>query len=253
VPTTTIPYPPLEYRQMVSPIVEEDYYDNPDGSMIWGPLAFPPLSGGEAYRRILDFGCGCGREARRLALQTNPPERYTGIDINTEMIDWCKKNLKLPGFEFFHHDVWNFKYAPDNSKNRVLPISQHGRGFTLIEANSVFTHLMEDQSRYYLKEMAGMLTPNGIVRTSWFLINKKGFPMMNEKLNTVFVDEEDPTFAVFYDWHAFVSMIHELGYKIIGIEWAQMLGFHNIIYFARGEGFKDVSNVTPPGDCVLGF
>lgn len=251
--TTTLPLPPLEYRRLVSPIVDESYYDNPDGSYIWGPLDIPPLQAGEAYRKVFDFGCGCGREARRLLLQHHKPQRYVGLDINPGMIDWCRKNLSQPGFEFFHHDVWNVNYAPNNTKNRVLPIRQLGTDFTLIEANSVFTHLHEDQSKFYLDQMRSMLAPQGIIRATWFLFNKKAFPVMADDQNTIFVSEHDTTQAVYYDWNAFVRTVHELGYKVIRIDWAQMLGFHNIICLGRQESFSDISDVTPPGASVLGF
>ena len=251
--TASLPFPPTEYRRLVSPIVDDSYYDNPDGSNIWGPLDVPPLQAGEAYRRIFDFGCGCGREARRLLLQNNQPEKYVGVDINRPMIEWCQENLKAPGFSFFHHDVWNVNYAPENTKNRVLPIRHFGSDFTLIEANSVFTHLQEDQTKFYLEQMRSMLSPNGIIRATWFLFNKKAFPMMADNQNTIFVNEFDPTQAVYYDWNSFVNMVHVLGYKILRIDWAQMLGFHNIICLGAGDEFQDVSNVTPPGTSVLGF
>jgi SAM-dependent methyltransferase len=238
---------------MVGPIVEDNYYDNPDGSYIWGPLDIPPLRTGEAYRRIFDFGCGCGREERRLLLQKDRPEKIVGLDINPEMIEWCQRNLAGPGVSFFHHDVYSCTYAPKNRKNRVLPISELGSDFTLIEANSVFTHLHEDQSTFYLDQMRSMLAPTGIIRATWFLFNKKAFPMMGDSLNTIFINEADPTNAVYYDWKAFVTMVHKLGYKVVDIKWAQMLGFHNIICLGRSDSFSDVSNMIPPGTSVLGY
>jgi len=243
----------LALRQRVGPIVDDSYYDNPLGSSIWGPLDIPPLKAGEAYRRVLDFGCGCGREVRRLLIQKNKPEKIVGLDINPEMIEWCQNNLAGPGVSFFHHDAWHATLGPKNHKNRVLPIRYLGSDFTLIEANAVFTHLLEDQSKFYLDQMSGMLTPTGIIRATWFLFNKKAFPMMGHNLNTIFVNDADPSYAVYYDWRAFVSMVHKLGYRIVDIKWAQMLGFHNIICLGRSDRFLDISNMTPPGTSVLGY
>jgi hypothetical protein len=43
-----------------------------------------------------------------------------------------------------------------------------------------------------------------------------------------FVNEVvDTTSAVYYDWNYFVKMTGELGYRIVRLDWATILGFHN--------------------------
>lgn len=252
---TTLARPPLEYRALVSPVTDDSYYDNPTGDYIWGPLNIGPLQSGEAYRKVLDFGCGCGREVRRLLLQKNPPEEIVGIDISRKMINWCIDNLGKPGsVTFHHHDVWNPWYAPDNTRDsRMQPIRHAGSGFTLIEANSVFTHILQEESAFYLEQMTEMLAPKGMIRGTWFFINKKAFPMMSESQNTVFVNEADPTSAVYYDWNYFVSLTRGLGYRIAHVDWTAMLGFHNVVYLARDPSFPDQQHLMPPGTSCLGF
>ncbi|MFY9725937.1 MAG: class I SAM-dependent methyltransferase [Bryobacteraceae bacterium] len=252
-PGVNIPLPPLSLRGLVSPITDDSYYDNATGDYIWGPLDLGPLAPGQAYRRVVDFGCGCGREARRLLLQRDPPESYVGIDINREMIAWCRKNLRHKGFSFYHHDVWNVRWAPDNSKNRHLPIAHLSSGATLIEANSVFTHLHDDQARFYLEQMRLMLDPDGIIRGTWFFFNQKCFPAMTEDQHTIFVSEADTTAAVYYDWSYFVSMTRRIGFRIVRTEWSPILGFHNSIYMAKSDRFADLGDTVPPGTSVLGF
>lgn len=248
-----LPFPPLEDRGWVSPITDESYYDNPSGELIWGPLDIPPLAAGEAYRKILDFGCGCGREVRRLMMQDRPPEEIVGVDINRRMIDWCEGHLARPGVSFQHHDVWNLRYGPDNNRNRVMPLTPAGSGFSLIEANSVFTHLMADQGVYYLAEMSSMLAPLGLIRATWFFVNKKAFPMMSEQQNTVLIDERDPSEAVYYDWEFFVRTTKRLGYKIVKIDWSAQLGFHNMVYLGRDDRFRELHFEAPPARSCLGF
>ncbi len=243
----------MEFRRLVSPIVDDSYYDNPTGDYIWGTLELGPLAAGQAYQRVLDFGCGCGREARRLLLQRTPPASYVAVDINRAMIKWCQDNLASSTYNFRHHDVWNPNYAPENSMNRTLPITPLGSGYTLIEANSVFTHLHDDQAQFYLQQMYSMLAPTGIIRATWFLFNKTAFPMMADIQNTIFVNEFDTTQAVYYDWRYFCRLTSTLGYRIVKIDWAQMLGFHNIIILAKSNQFSDVGDIVPPGTSVLGF
>ncbi len=201
--TTNLPFPPLALRRLVSPIVDDSYYDNPTGDYVLGPLDIGPLAPGQAYQRVLDFGCGCGRDARRFLLQRNRPKSYVGLDIHRPMIQWCQENLSLDGFSFVHHDVWSPGYGLDNSRHRYLPLTPLGSHFTLIHANSVFTHLHEDQAAFYLREMCSMLAPTGIIHATWFFFNKKWFPMMEENQNTIFVNEHDATQAVYYDWYYF--------------------------------------------------
>jgi hypothetical protein len=156
-----LPFPPEKFRKLVGPI-ELDHYDNPNRSFIFGDLAIGPLEAGEAYNRVFDFGCGCGRNARQLF---------------REMIEWCKSNLTLPNIDvnFYHHDVWSLTYAPENSKNPMQPINQYGKDFTLINAHSVFTHLYETQTIFYLKQFLGMLSNHGIIRSTWFFFNRDWF------------------------------------------------------------------------------
>jgi SAM-dependent methyltransferase len=252
-PSVTLPFPPQSFRGLVSPVIEDSYYDNPTGDYVWGSLDIGHLKPGQVYERVFDFGCGCGREARRLLLQRDRPKTYVGMDINRSMINWCQENLTCDGFSFHHHDVWNPNYAPDNSRNRHLPIVQMGSGFTLIEANSVFTHLHDDQTQFYLQQMRSMLSQSGVIRATWFLFNKKCFPMMGDHQNTIFIDEFDTTQAVYYDWLYFVRMTRSLGYRIINIDWAPILGFHNMIYLAQDNRFADLGDCNPPGQSVLGF
>ena len=234
-------------------MVDDDYYDNPTGDYIFGPLDLGPLSPGQAYERVLDFGCGPGRDARRLLLQRRPPKSYVGVDINRPMIQWCQENLARDGFSFVHHDVWSPTYGTENSKNRYLPLTPVGSDFTLIHANSVFTHLHEDQAEFYLREMRSMLAPTGIIHATWFFFNKKWFPMMAEQQNTLLVNEHDTTQAVYYDWYYFRNLAKSLGLRIAEVKWTKVLGFHNIVILAKDDRFPDFGDKAIPPSSVVGF
>jgi SAM-dependent methyltransferase len=252
--TTSLPIPPIEIRRLAGPTDPRDF-DNPDGRLLWGDLVYGPLKPGEAYQHIFDFGCGCGRNARQFLLQHQPPIRYVGIDISRAMIEWCQKNLRRPGVQFFHHDVWspNPAYAPDNSPNEYLPLRHCGEDFTLINAHSVFTHLLERQTRFYLKELRSMLAENGLFRTTWFFFNKAWFPVLNPDQHCLYVNGSDPTQAVYYDWDFFKSLCQEIGLKIIDASWTRINGYQSVILLARGEAFEDKSETIKPPETILGF
>lgn len=256
VPAVPLPIPPIELRRLVGPTHPRDF-DNPDGRLIFGDLAYGPLSPGEAYRDVFDFGCGCGRNARQLLLQDQAPARYVGVDISRTMIDWCKANLGRQGVEvgFFHHDVWspNPAYESLGSKNKTLPLRQYGTGFTLINAHSVFTHLLESQARFYLEELRFMLADNGLFRTTWFLFNRSWFPILNPDQHCLYVNASDPTQAVYYDWHFLMGLFQELGLKLIDAEWAEISGHQNALLLGKGDAFEDKSDTVEPSHRVLGF
>jgi len=44
------------------------------------------------YKKVLDFGCGCGRLARMFK---NWPHELYGCDIDTRHVDWINENLKF--------------------------------------------------------------------------------------------------------------------------------------------------------------
>lgn len=174
---------------------DEALFDNPTG----GPV-FPDL-GPDRYPTVLDFGCGCGRIARQLIQQRPRPERYVGIDLHAGMIRWCQDNLapRAPGFEFHHHDVFYPAFNPGVNKPRSASLPFGDGDFSLVVAHSVFTHLTQSQTDAYLAELARVLAPGGVLRTTWFLFDKLEFPMMQTQQNTLFINEDDIRNAVIYD------------------------------------------------------
>jgi SAM-dependent methyltransferase len=170
-------------------------FDNPSGRPVFAdidPARFPS---------VLDFGCGCGRIARKLIQQQPQPERYVGLDLHRGMIDWCNENLApfAPSFEFHHHDVFYEAFNPGKNKPLSAPLPFPDDEFSLVVANSVFTHLTQPQAESYLAEMSRVLAPGGALLTTWFLFDKRDFPMMQPEQNTLFVNELDVRNAVIYD------------------------------------------------------
>jgi SAM-dependent methyltransferase len=102
----------------------------------------------EAFRRILDFGCGCGRVARHWAAL---PVEICGTDLHPGAIVWCQRNL--PFGRFFVNDI-----------SPALPFEE-GR-FNLVYALSVFTHLPSALQRPWLLELLRVTAPGGYLLIS---------------------------------------------------------------------------------------
>lgn len=93
----------------------------------------------------LDWGVGCGRLARHLALSLG--SRFHGCDIDADNVAWCSANL--PGV-----------YAPSRLDGK-LPYPDNS--FDLIYGVSVFTHLRQKWESHWLQELHRVLRPGGIL------------------------------------------------------------------------------------------
>lgn len=99
----------------------------------------------EAFRDVLDWGCGCGRMLRYFS--NEPEKNVVGVDIDPVNISWCKANL--PQFAFATIDA-----------HQPLPFSDGS--FDLIYGNSVFTHLRPTDQDFWLGEINRVLKADGI-------------------------------------------------------------------------------------------
>ena len=225
----TLPIPPEDMRAMVGPR-DPDVFDNPTGAPIYEDYELPDA----AYDAVFDFGCGCGRQARQLLQQTPRPRRYVGIDPHRPMIEWCRANLSPvdPAFQFFHHDVYSPSYARENALRLAAPFPVEDHSFSLVLAHSVFTHLYQAQSDYYLHEVARILRPGGVAFTSWFFFDPRSFPFLPADRFCLFINEAAFSQAVIYDREWVVEAVRRAGLCVTraappavpGHQWTVFLG-----------------------------
>ncbi|MCL4813520.1 MAG: class I SAM-dependent methyltransferase [Vicinamibacteraceae bacterium] len=206
---------------------------------------------------MLDFGCGCGRQARQLLCQSTPPQEYLGLDKDAELIEWCQANLASfhQGFSFRHHAVGTPRTgaspSPDQPRVRRFPAA--GDHYTLVNAHSVFTHLLADQTLFYLEECARVMTARALFCSTWFLFDARWFAAANPSTISLHVSGDDPTAAVYYDWTWLRQTLRRVGLRIVRVGWTKVPGFQNTIWMARGEQFPDLADGLTPPDTVLGF
>jgi SAM-dependent methyltransferase len=215
-----IPIPPVEMRQLVG-TTDLAVFDNPTGDNVL------PLLGERSYGEIFDFGCGCGRLARKLLQQNPRPKRYVGLDLHAGMIKWCRENLEPcdPNFYFIHSNVYNKGFNPQAEVTcKEFPVES--KSFDAIVAHSVFTHLLESTAMFYLQECARILKPGGAFLTTWFLFDKADFPMMQTFQNALYINEEDPTNAVIFDRAWLKMALAEAGLVMTHVSPPVVRGFH---------------------------
>lgn len=103
-----------------------------------------------ASLRILDWGVGCGRVARRFVEHATKSVLY-GIDIDRDNIDWCQKKL-----------IGEFSTVPLSP-----PTSFESGFFDIIYSCSVLSHLTEKYIHLWLHEINRLLSPDGIALLSF--------------------------------------------------------------------------------------
>ncbi len=228
--TEDLPLPPQEFRHLVGP-AEPDAFDHPAMRSVFE--AIPR----EAYGSVFDFGCGCGRLARQLLRYDLRPGRYVGIDPHKGMIDWCRANItsRAPEFDFRHHDVFQEFMNPDGTFEQ-LPLPAADGTVTLFLAWSVFTHLLQPDAEFYLRELGRVLHPTGLAVTTWFLFDKTEFPMMQEFQNALYINECDPTNAVIFDRAWLAGALAAAGLEAQSMGAPHVPGFQWTIHLRRGTG-----------------
>ncbi len=210
---------------------EPEAFDQPRGQPVFD---FPR----EQYELVLDFGCGCGRVARQLALAAAPmPKRYVGTDLHAGMIDWCNANLapRLRNFSFVHQNVFNPGLNPDPELPRTAPLPVEDASVSLLVAVSVFTHLVQDQAEFYLDEVSRVLRPDGVMFATFFLFEKAYFPMMQDFQNALYINADDPSNAVLLDREWLIDALRSRGLGVRASLSPTVRGFHWDMQIARGE------------------
>jgi SAM-dependent methyltransferase len=141
------PVPPVELRRITN---------SPDAAQfLWSGMLHAELivERFERHRRtvglasVLDFGCGCGRICRYLAMR---PDYWTvhACEVNPAHVSWL--NAHLPTVQT--------ACSPLDP-----PLDYDAAQFDLVYALSVFSHLPEQRALPWLTELHRILKPGGLL------------------------------------------------------------------------------------------
>jgi SAM-dependent methyltransferase len=134
------PFPPPDLMQRVSGLTQQkDFAQHGKDIFLALSRASPkPLA---SFESILDFGVGSGRLARMFK---GFKGRYFGADIDHELVNWTSSAM-------------NWVSPMRTSSKEALPCP--AAAFDLVISVSVFTHMNEQDSEFYLRELRRVTQP----------------------------------------------------------------------------------------------
>lgn len=113
---------------------------------------------------LLDLGCGPGRIAIGILDRVGEIQKYRGVDVGERYIRWAQHHITFehPNFQFRHLNLKNAHYNPGGEEieaNVSFPFADGE--FDIVCLFSVFTHMLTEDVRRYLRELRRMLHPSG--------------------------------------------------------------------------------------------
>jgi SAM-dependent methyltransferase len=124
---------------------------------------------------VVELGCGCGRIARALTDPWWDPwfeGTYVGVDIDNEMIEYCRNHFPAPRFEFILSPHKSTAYsgsklchAPETARDLAIAAPE-SKDF--VYSISLYTHLLETEVLDYLQETYRILRAHGIMYMTFF-------------------------------------------------------------------------------------
>ena len=154
--------------------------------------------------KILEVGCGIGRDAIPLTEILGEEGSYYGIDIIGRSIKWCKNNIstRYKNFQFIHFNVKDQLHNPLGLRNQQnLKIPLQNDSIDTIFLWSVVTHLFEKDIVHYFKEFNRVLKPNGVIMITCFIVDDK----ILKKLKKINLTPYDLKFEHYYDDGCFIN------------------------------------------------
>ncbi len=192
--------------------------------------------------RVLDIGCGVGRVAIPLTRYLQPRATYDGFDVVKRSVRWCRRHITPhhPSFRFHHVHVSNSEYRLRGVSASQFRFPFADQSFDFVFATSVFTHLIADEIRQYLRESARVLAPAGRLLATFFLLND--FSIANLPTRTRFtfpyvsgpmrlLDVGNPGVGVAVEEDVIVDFLHQADLVVEQIAYGQWSGRPDSVSF----------------------
>jgi ubiquinone/menaquinone biosynthesis C-methylase UbiE len=177
---------------------------------------------------IVDIGSGCGRYAHPLRDYQFKSERfsgkYVGIDIDHEMLVWCREHYDSERFSFHRstHESKAYRGTANGNSYFRLPLKEATADFVF--STIVFTHLLENELVNYCRESHRVLKAGCYMATQCFTMDHPPptygdrhtfrFPMGNAFVESLKV----PQAAVAYREEFLLAVVRDVGFRSAEIQ-----------------------------------
>jgi SAM-dependent methyltransferase len=172
---------------------------------------------------IVDIGCGCGRFAHHMRdfdyQGIRFTGRYIGVDIDPEMLQWCRNHFDADRFQFLQstHASKSYNQTGGNIGGYTLPIADGTVDFVF--STSLFSHLLEPELRNYLKESLRVMKRGATIVMSFFCLDYPpptygGRHTFSHRIGNAAVESlKVPEAAVAYTESFMVALAGEVGFS----------------------------------------
>lgn len=208
-----ITLPPRSMRPCGPNFQDDEFYlasAKKEADMLVERLGLSPESS------LLDVGSGPGRLAIGIIQRLGGIEKYRGLDVSEDSVRWGQRHItpEHPNFQFVHIDVENRRYNPKGEgrdSNFTFPF-EDGE-FDIITLYSVFTHMLTDGVRAYLKAFQQVLRSNGRIYLTAFV--EDGVPDVEENPQGYLGREwKGALHCVRYERQFFEKLLDESGFRL---------------------------------------
>ncbi len=124
---------------------------------------------------IVDIGSGVGKSAVGLRdfayADARFIGRYHGFDVDPDMVDWSRRHFDAERFQFSLVDMGSSVYRPEGSTSDKPTLDVASDSIDLVFSQSLFSHLLEDDIKHYLRESCRVLRPGGVLSMTFFCLD----------------------------------------------------------------------------------
>jgi SAM-dependent methyltransferase len=177
---------------------------------------------------VVELGCGCGRIARPLRDPLWDPwfeGTYVGVDIDREMIEYCRSNFPGDRFRFILSPHRSLTYAHGNlhgaqdTPSKSVIADEQSKDF--VYSLSLYSHLLETELIEYMQESYRVLRTNGTMFMTFFCIEhvERGgrWTFSHRRGNAYIESTRYPEAAVAYHETFVIDLAKECGFREITV------------------------------------